>query len=129
MQRRFVVGRRESGASTLGYAASFAIAAVMIIAVVWAARLTPVGPLLSTAVCKVSTAVGIGACADGPTVRVVSRPTRPTSTSPMASTATPSSSSGSHHRERSADAADHGGVSTTYSRWSGRARSGRPWSD
>ena len=66
MQRRFAVGRRESGASTLEYAATFAIAAVVIIAVVWAARLTPVGPLLSDAVCKVSAAVGIGACVDGP---------------------------------------------------------------
>lgn len=65
MQRRLAVGRRESGASTLEYAATFAIAAVVIIAVVWAARLTPVGPLLSDAVCKVSAAVGIGSCGEG----------------------------------------------------------------
>jgi hypothetical protein len=64
MQRR--AGRRDFGASTLEYATAFAIAAILIVAVVWAARLTPVGPLLSDAVCKVSTAVGVGACADGP---------------------------------------------------------------
>jgi len=66
MHRRSWLGRRESGASTLEYAATFALAAILIVAVAWAARLTPVGPLLSEAVCKVSAAVGIGACADGP---------------------------------------------------------------
>lgn len=66
MQRRTWVGRRDTGASALEYAAAFAIAAILIIAVAWAARVTPVGPMLSDAVCKVSAAVGIGACADGP---------------------------------------------------------------
>jgi hypothetical protein len=66
MQRRAWAGRRESGASTLEYAAAFAIAAILIVAIVWAARVTPVGPLLSDAVCKVSAAVGMGPCADGP---------------------------------------------------------------
>ena len=66
MQRRLWVGRRESGASTLEYAAVFAIAAIVIIAVVGLARLTPSGQVLTDAVCKVSAAVGIGSCADGP---------------------------------------------------------------
>jgi hypothetical protein len=66
MQRRPEVGRRESGASTLEYAAAFAIAAILIIAVVGVARLTPFGQVLTDAVCKVSAAVGIGSCADGP---------------------------------------------------------------
>ena len=81
MQRRIWVGRRDAGASTLEYAATFAMAAILIIAVVWAARLTPFGPVMTDAVCKVSAAVGIGAARDGPEATAASRPTRPTSTS------------------------------------------------
>jgi hypothetical protein len=66
MQRRSAAGRRDVGASTLEYAAAFAIAGILIIAVIGVARLTPFGQVLTDAVCKVSAAVGVGSCADGP---------------------------------------------------------------
>ena len=65
MQRRTWVGRRDAGASALEYAAAFALAAILIVAVAWAARLTPFGTVMTEAVCKVSAAVGIGVCGDG----------------------------------------------------------------
>ena len=66
MQSRAWVSRREAGASAVEYAAAFALVAILIVAVAWAARLTPMGTVMTEAVCKVSAAVGIGVCADGP---------------------------------------------------------------
>ena len=65
MQRRPAVGRPDSGASTLEYAATFAIAAILIIAVLGVARVAPIGSMISAAICKVSAAVGVGPCANG----------------------------------------------------------------
>ena len=93
MQRRTWVGRRDAGASALEYAAAFALAAILIIAVAWAARLTPFGTVMTEAVCKVSAAVGIGVCGDGAPTDSGPRPTRTTSTSRPASTRSPSWSS------------------------------------
>jgi hypothetical protein len=58
--------RRESGASTLEYAAMIALAAVVVVAVVGIARQAPIPQFIPDAICKVSQAVGIGPCADGP---------------------------------------------------------------
>jgi Flp pilus assembly pilin Flp len=66
MQRRAWASRREAGASAVEYAAAFALVAILVVAVAWAARLTPMGTVMSEAVCRVSAAVGIGVCADGP---------------------------------------------------------------
>ena len=65
MLRRIWAARRESGASTIEYAAAFALAAILIVAVAWVARLSPMGVVMTEAVCKVSAAVGIGVCGDG----------------------------------------------------------------
>jgi hypothetical protein len=56
--------RRESGASTLEYAAVIAVAAILIVAVLGAARQANVGPILSNAVCRVAVALGVIPCAE-----------------------------------------------------------------
>jgi hypothetical protein len=66
MRRRPWADRRESGASTLEYAAVIALAAVLVVAVVAVARQAPIPQFIPDAICKVSQAVGIGPCADGP---------------------------------------------------------------
>jgi hypothetical protein len=66
MLRRVWAGRRESGASTLEYAAAIAMAAILVVAVAGIARQAPVPQFITDAICKVSQAVGFGPCADGP---------------------------------------------------------------
>jgi hypothetical protein len=66
MRRRLGPGRRDSGASTLEYAAVIAMAAILVVAVVGIARQAPVPQFITDAICKVSAAVGIGPCAEGP---------------------------------------------------------------
>ena len=59
-------GRRESGASTLEYAAAIAMAAIFVVAVAGIARQAPLPQFIPDAICKVSAALGFGPCADGP---------------------------------------------------------------
>jgi Flp pilus assembly pilin Flp len=66
MRRRPLADRRESGASTLEYAAVIAMAAVLIVAVVGIARQAPIPQFITDAICRVSQAVGVGPCSDGP---------------------------------------------------------------
>ena len=66
MRRRSGPGRRDAGASTLEYAAVIAMAAILVVAVVGMRDRPPLPQFITDAICKVSAAVGIGPCADGP---------------------------------------------------------------
>ena len=66
MRGGFGAGRRESGASTLEYAAAIAMAAILAVAVAGIARQAPLPQFIPDAICKVSAALGFGPCANGP---------------------------------------------------------------
>ena len=67
--------RRDAGAAALEYAAAIALAALLTAAVVLPAQSVPLGPTIMAAVCKVRTAVQLGAgCDAGPDVGPGSTP-------------------------------------------------------
>jgi uncharacterized protein DUF6782 len=65
MRGGFGAGRRESGASTLEYAAAIAMAAILVVAVAGIARQAPLPQFIPDAICKVGAALGFGPCANG----------------------------------------------------------------